>query len=146
MRKSGAPRRWTDSRLSLTQRIRRLDDIGSAAGPFTRRIEHETLGSEGVGNQRAPRRKIAGDRAWGGASQARQRDVGRISARLGLNSDAPETPLLFSLKVHQSRFRLYLGHDRPRLIAAEPAQSVAAHQRLGPADAAERLVDVVGNH
>ena len=77
------------------------------------------------------------------AAQPRERHVGRsICASRARAPMRLKPPLLFSLQIHQRRVRLHLGDDRARLVAAEPAQSLEANERLRPADLAERLLDV----
>src|ERR1700684_1709111 len=85
---------------------------------------------------------MAGDRRLARAAQPRQRHVRCVFARLGFNSDTPQAMLLFGLQIHQRRLCLHLGHDRARLVAAKPAQSFEANERLRPTDVAEGLVDV----
>lgn len=137
-----AQHRSIDAYRRSSERIRRLDDIGAAAGRCPRREQDEALRLEPARQEISPRGKIVGDAGPGRRAQPRERDVGSEFARLGRNADAPHEPLLFGLKFDQGGSRLGPGDEDPGLGAAEGTQLLDRHGEWRPPDFLEGRMDV----
>ena len=69
----------------------------------------------------------------------------QIFARLGLEAEPPEPPLLLGLKIEKRRLRLDPRDDRARPGAAEQIEPLEADERRGPTNLGEGL-DHVPRH
>src|ERR1700730_10796059 len=115
-----------------SERISRLNDIGTAAGQCPRREQDEALRLEPAQQEIASRGKIFGDGGAGRRAQPGERDVGSEFARLGRNADAPHEPFLFGLKFDQGGSWLGPGDEGPGLGAAEGTQLLDRHGERRP--------------
>src|SRR5262245_12332201 len=107
------------------------------------REQHEAIHPERRAREKAVLRKELHHLLARRRTQPRERDVRREFPRLGLETDALQRGLDLLLEVQQRAVGAHAGPKRPRVLAAELADTGKLKLEARSADGKQRIIDVV---